>query len=477
MIKVRSLIFFFTFLGMNAGAFEMTPELASTGLKTVVINTIGGEEPVCESIEAPSGSWGVGITNVNKVPGSVTVYAPDGSVAYESGEYVKKESGMTIKVRGNTSARYAKKPFKIKLEKKGDLLCRGDKNLNDKNWVLLTARHNLYELGFLIGKWIGMNWSPEYEYVNVVLNDDFRGVYLLAEAVERNDKCRIITDETGFVVERDPYWWNENGEYLSSCWSPQFNWTMKYPDFADLTDEVKGYITDVLGDFEAIINTENYEQLIDIDSFCKWLIAQDILGTSDGGGTNFYLSKKDNTGSSKLYIPVLWDVDSGEETVDAWSAVHNEKMISPLFNNSNTLFRSRYIELYKTLSPTVWQNIASFTASLKGDQWEGYDKAAALNNERWGETEAAAQYSAVRNAEDMDWWFPGRKVWLDNAVDKLERDLEATGISEVEGDNFIIVYSLDGLKIYEGSKEGFHSATNGIYLFKSGNRIQKIICR
>ena len=462
-------------MSVQARAFEPGPEIRTTGLKTLVINTIDGEEPVCESIEAPEGSWGVGIINVNKVPGNVTVWNPDGSIAYESGSYVKNESGMTIKVRGNTSARYVKKPFKIKLEKKADLLGRGDKDFNDKNWVLLTARHNLYELGFLVGEWMEMPWSPAFEYVNVVINDDFRGVYVLAEAVERNEKCRIVTDKTGFVVERDPYWWNENGEYLPSVWNPQFNWTMKYPDFEDLTEDLTNYISGVLNNFEQIISTENYEDVIDVDSFCKWLIAQDILGTSDGGGTNFYLARKDNTADSKLFVPVLWDVDSAEETVDAWSAVHKEKHIAALFNNPNKNFRKRYIELYRQFSPAVFKNIEELTASLRSGEWDGYNEAARLNNEKWGND--APQYASAKNAEDMDWWFPDRKEWLDNEVERLAGELEMGVVFPVEDDNIISVYTFDGLKIYTGEKDGFAPSSPGIYLIHSASEVKKVILR
>lgn len=455
-----------------AGAYEPTPEMLATGLKTVMVETIGGEEPVCTEIHAPEGSWGVGITDVNKVPGSVRVIGSDGDELFYSGEYLKKESGMTVKVRGNTSARYAKKPFKIKLEKKGDLLCRGDKSLNDKNWVLLTSSNNLYELGFLIGEWIGMPWAPAYEYVHLVMNGDYRGVYTLVEAVERNEKCRIRTEETGFVAERDAYWWNEDGQYLPSGWNPQFNWTLKYPDFEDLTSDGKAYISGVLADFEAIIQTEDYEELIDIDSFCKWLIAQDILGTSDGGGTNFYLAKDDDTADTKLYVPVLWDVDSGEETENVWSAVHRQGMIKPLFDNANEAFRKRYVDLYQQLSPTIYANIESLTASMRGDEWAGFNKGAALNDARWGKN---TLYTSSHNADDMDWWFPARRLWLDNAVADLQTTLGVDGVTvPTEDDGSVNVYTLEGVRIYSGPREGFSAPSPGLYIVAGRNAVTKL---
>lgn len=457
----------------TAYAFEITPEIAETGMKTLVVETIDGEEPTCESIEAPAGSWGVGITNVNKVPGSLVILDSEGNSLYESGIYEKKESGMTIKVRGNTSARFEKKPYKIKLEKKGDLLLRGDKSLNDKNWVLLSPNNNLLELGFLIGKWIEMPWSPEYEYVHLVLNDRYRGVYLLAEAVERNEKCRIVTDDTGFVTERDPYWWNEDGQYLPSVWNPQFNWTMKYPDFEDLSEDQTEYIKQMLGEFEDIISTEAYENLIDIDSFCRWLVAQDILGTSDGGGTNFYIAKNDNTPDSKLYIPVLWDVDSGMETEDEWSSVHKQQCILPLFENTNTALKSQYVNIYRQFSPAIYANLDDLAARLQSSEWEWFNKAAELNNALWGKE---ALHTGPHNASDLEWWFPARKLWLDNAVSELEVSLGIGSIINPDEDyRTVRVHTIDGIEIYSGLKEGFNPPAHGIYILSEGNSRRKVL--
>lgn len=463
-----SAILTFTF-GLHA--YELDQSIKETGLKTIVIETIDNEEPTCETIKAPAGSWGEGITNVNKVPGSLKIYDPDGNVVFESGEYLKKESGMTIKVRGNTSAREAKKPFKIKLEKKGDLLCRDDKDLRDKNWVLLTNRGDLLEVGFITGKLIGMPWAPEFEYVNVVINGEFRGLYTLAESVERNEKCRIVTDESGFIIERDPYWWNENGEYLPSKWNPQFNWTLKYPDFEDLEEAQTAYIQEMIKDFEEILATENYENLIDVDSFCRWLIAQDILGTSDGGGTNFYLAKKDDSDESKLFVPVLWDVDSGEETDNAWSNVHSQAMITPLLNNPNKTFLKRFVELYWELSPTVYNFFNQYIEDLKSDKYDDYNKAVKLNKEVWGEESKEYSFSQVTEHER---WFPARKLWLDNEFEKIATSLGVNGITDIEETSKADVFNIQGVHLYEGPLERFTPSQKGIYIILQGSLRKKV---
>jgi hypothetical protein len=99
--------------------------LIATGLPLVSITTVDEEEPTCDYVSAPEGSLGMSITNATKVPGRVMVILR-GDTVFDSGEYEKDVSGMTIKIRGNSSAYSEKQPFKIKLQQKGDMLRRSN---------------------------------------------------------------------------------------------------------------------------------------------------------------------------------------------------------------------------------------------------------------------------------------------------------------------------------------------------------------
>ena len=113
---------------VNVGPSQMTLSgIIGYGLPVLCIETVDGEEPTCERVYAPAGSWGSTI-NSEKVPGRMVMYNRvngGDSVIYDSGDYEKNVSGMTIRVRGTTSALGDKKPYKIKLQKKFDLLMRG----------------------------------------------------------------------------------------------------------------------------------------------------------------------------------------------------------------------------------------------------------------------------------------------------------------------------------------------------------------
>ena len=126
-------------LGTAACQAQTLEEVLGYDLPVVVVNTVDGEEPTAEQIDHPEGCMGTGVTNITKVPGRVRIFYPSDaeSPAYDSGEYREGESGMLFKIRGNSSALDDKKPFKIKLQKKADMLMRGDKKYNDKDWALI----------------------------------------------------------------------------------------------------------------------------------------------------------------------------------------------------------------------------------------------------------------------------------------------------------------------------------------------------
>ena len=127
---------------------EPSPVPQNPELPTVMIETVNGEELTCELVQAPEGCLGQSIRNANKV-GAKMVIVQDGQTLYDSGDYQESEKGVTIKIRGNSSAYKRKKGYKLKLQKKADLLGRNDAKYEDKEWVLITDERT--SLNTLIG--------------------------------------------------------------------------------------------------------------------------------------------------------------------------------------------------------------------------------------------------------------------------------------------------------------------------------------
>lgn len=171
----------------------------------LVVSTIDEKEPTAEWAYAPEGYSGRTLTGNEYVRGRMAFFVND-SVWYDSGEYLAGASGVRIKLRGNTSALWNKKSYKIKLSKKNDLFFRDDKKYKSKDWILLNCpKIDLNTIvGFKISELLGMEWTPKSQFVNLIVNGDYKGLYVLVEAIDK-DAGRINISNNGFILEDDPY--------------------------------------------------------------------------------------------------------------------------------------------------------------------------------------------------------------------------------------------------------------------------------
>lgn len=446
-------------------------EISSIGLPVVMIETENGVFPTFDIAEKsdPDIMWGKGIINADKVPGKITLYK-GGNLLYDSGEYVEGESGMTIKVRGNVSAiDHEKKPYKLKLQKKADLLFRGgqDADYTDKNWLLIKDNNINANIGFKINELMEMQWTPSYCYVNVMFNGRYNGVYMLCESVRRNQDCRLNVSKTGYVFEWDTYWWNSH-KYVESLifqkGSP-LKYTFKYPDEDDITDDQLDYIENAIAKAEASLNDGTYPDYIDVESFASWILAHDILGTWDAAGSNYFLTKYDNTENSKIMMANLWDLETNFRRVNQWSTAHLAGWFfyESLFNNENETFLRSYKDKWMKVSPTIFDEIIDCIHQFE-DSSEGKDleRSIILDNQLWG-----TSWKTVKEAcSDAIDWFADRKVWMSEQMDKIHLK---THISETNFHNDDIISSSDFFSI-QGVRLNKDYSRPGIYI-KNRNKI------
>jgi len=415
-------------------------DVISKGLPTLHIETVNGEEPTCDYVSAPTGCNGRSITNVTKVPGRLVLYQYiDGidSVLYDSGDYEKDISGMTIKIRGNGSAYTAKKPYKIKLQKKQDLLFRGDEaKYKDKDWLLLKYDYLLTTAAFKVNELLNLPWTPGCHHVNVILNGSFKGIYMLTESVKRNPDCRLNVDKlSGYIFECDAYWWNEP-VYVNSITSPKYNFTFKYPDSDDILPEQLEYIQGVVTRYENSLTTDEYPELIDVRSFAAWCLGHDILGSDDAGGANRYYTKYDSTDTSKIFMCLLWDFDMTERTSYTWSTSHI-KHFTKIFDNPNKTFVDEYVGLWREVEGTIYTNMMSYL-----NQFTNSAEGKALNNSLKDLESVLWNYqmaSVASNVTDRISWYNPRIRWMKNKVPALNP------VGDVNIDGNVDIWDLSAL--------------------------------
>ena len=388
-------------------------KLFDIGLPVVWIKTVNDEEPSYEIADPPKGCWGGSIQQATKVPGRVVVQTIDG-VVYDSGEYVEQRSGMTVKVRGNWSARKAKKPFKIKLQTKADLLGRGERCFEDKDWILMPFYSLNNMIGLKVNELMGLQWTPQYMFVNVVFNGDYRGLYMLMESVKRNVNCRLNVDKTGYVMELDAYWWKEDNYVLASFEEP-LNYTFKYPQAKHLTIEHLNYIQKVLNEAEESTRNGSYPDKIDVESFARWMLAHDILGNTDGAGSNIFLTKYDNTDASLLKMGCLWDFDVIMKS-EGWDEIHGRYYFKGLFSSENKAFWNLYVELWNESKDLVFNELFQYLGRyMASDLRRSVDTSIELSNERWAGLSRFIPLSSDY-VEAAIQYFNQRKTWLEKNI-------------------------------------------------------------
>lgn len=388
------------------------------GLPMVKVMTIGKEAPTCEFVSAPEGCMGQSIRNATKVGGRMTI-TQNGRTLYDSGDYVEELSGMTIKIRGNSSAWKDKRAYKIKLQQAADLLERGDDpTYADKEWLLINdeTRQLNTMVGLKVNELLGLQWTPRFRFVNLTLNGDYQGLYLLIESVKRK-ASRLNVSKSGYIIEFDAYWWNEDVWFETLMTSSKdAKFTFKYPDTEGILPERIDSIRNYINAFDdGLVNKNQFAEYIDSTSFAAWMLAQDILGNFDAHGSNIFMTKYDDTSNSKLMMGCLWDFDAIMLTPDEWSNSRRLPYFARLISNStDRSVANAYNQLWEEVKDTLFVALKDYLeAFVDSEEGQFYDEAIAADNKRWGRN-----FPSLRQlTNDAEAWFDSRKLWLEAAIE------------------------------------------------------------
>lgn len=231
------------------------------------------------------------------------------------------ESPMSLEIRGrgHSSWRGVKKPYKIKLAEKTPLLGMN----KHKHWALLRFYESTVA-GMQLGNIMGMDWTPSTRPVEVVLNGDYLGLYLLTET-NRIDKNRLNIYEQpnwnedentipyGWLVEVDNYY---ETNQISIRENDSWNLRLTYHSPDSLSTAQRQWLVGEFQDINAAIydkdkNNSTWEQMIDVDAMARYFIIQEVLDNSDGFHGSFYLHK-DRKDDARWIAGPLWDLSCNQ---------------------------------------------------------------------------------------------------------------------------------------------------------------------
>ena len=382
----------------------------------------------------------------------LSIYTDDGS-DIDSKEFYKtgrmeldgETYTLSVKGRGNASWNtFPKHSYRLKLDSKAKL-CSMTAN---RDWVLIG---NYVDPSLLRNKVAsdmtrimdGLPFTPEQHSVDLFINGEYMGVFLLSEKIE-NDKGRVplgerITDDDGKIVDMGfliEFGWDYASEnvygkdYFDTSYCKRMY--IKEPEIAKAKNDEYQYVYNYVKAAEnAIVKGSGYEDYIDVDSWVDWFIVNELSYNAECAFYRSLYMYKPVGG--KLTAGPIWDYDMafGNNLIDksdytGWCAVDyvNQYMYDNWmkFLTKDEAFmsrvRARWAEMKERLRDTALSSLKESAAEIERSQeynfaiWPkvlkyqiGMSRASTLGLKTW-----RAHVDYIAEFIDM------RYAWMDNAL-------------------------------------------------------------
>ena len=268
--------------------------LQSDGIPTMFIDTRSGS---MENIHAEKGYEESGV---------LRIYMEDGQLHY---------AGIldSIKGRGNATWLREKKPYSLQLHTQADLLHMG----SAENWVLLANAYdetNLRnKLAYDLADAAGLAFTPEICWVDLYLNGEYAGLYMLCERNEVHVERVNISREGSFLVSMELPERLEAQAYpfVTTASGAAFRVHYADMDLGVLQRKLQSVENAILASDGVDPETgKGWADLIDVDSWVRKYLIEEILGNYDAGAVSqyFYLDGSDPMG--RIYAGPAWDYDN-----------------------------------------------------------------------------------------------------------------------------------------------------------------------
>lgn len=226
-------------------------------------------------------------------------------------------------------------------------------------------------------------------YVNVMMNGDWKGCYLLIENVAAGANKVDISDD-GYLIENDAYYWAADGLYFKTAEQNKLlGYTFKYPEITDISDSKVITIQNYMQNIEDLLIAEDSSvfDYLDIDSFAEWILIKDILGHTDAAGSNIYMYidslPESGLTDSKLKCGPQWDFDGAFYYREGWSDQRywDGCFATYLFNFPE--FREAYKNKFYEVKDSLYVDGPAFIEGIYeeygDDLWPSQD----LDDARW----------------------------------------------------------------------------------------------
>ena len=278
-------------------------------------------------------TYGVEIPDEPRIPASMGIINNESGVNYIDDPFNDFDGSITIERRGNSSQWQGKTPYRFEtVDDEGE-----NSNVEllgmpaENDWVLYapwqdkTMIRNVltYQLSNEMGR-----YASRSRYVELYLNDEYRGIYVLMEKIKRDgnrvDISKLNPDEItgddvtgGYILKFDWFYTGDNiGGFESEFDNMIYNY--HYPKPSDIVPEQEAYIEEYINEFETIMmgtdytnDSTGYPSMMNVESFVDFILLQELAKNVDAYRLSTYIYKDKESIDNRLTAGPVWDFNHG----------------------------------------------------------------------------------------------------------------------------------------------------------------------
>jgi hypothetical protein len=395
------------------------------------------------------------------------IYDENGSINDKNSINYYYDGFAGVEYRGSFSQNFPKK--NISLELRSDTTNNDEDNVElfgiakESDWVSVAnyneRSHLKNTLSYEFFRRSGA-WAPHTMYCELIINNEYQGLYTFTERIKR-DKNRVDIkkldedDDSPYDITGGYLIVNNDNDQADDGWSsyngPQKK-TFEISHPKNPTSIQKDYIENYFGDFEDALNSSNFRdtltgfrKYIDIESFTRSIIFQELSKSSDAYYRSQYFFKDRN---GKLNAGPIWDFDFaygrrffGYDNPRDWRLISPGN--PPLFwyekFNKDCEFMDHIRNVYAQYRSSILtpQDVFAYIDSVN----TLLSASAARDNAKWHSAKSDDFDDVV---QDLKTWIGQRIEWMDDNIHNLtENSPVLTSSLSVQNRNEIVDFSVN----------------------------------
>lgn len=401
------------------------------------------------------------LDNTRIVADMGVIYNGGTSRNYTSDPFNNYNGKISIEYRGSSSQGFPKKSFSLETQ---DALGENN-NVSildmpiENDWVLYAPYSDkslirnvlTYQLGESLDR-----YAPRTQLCELLINNEYQGVYVFTEKVKRDDNrvdiAKLTVNDTigddltgGYILKIDKST-NGFGFNWDSPILPPFttnaniNFKLHYPKENQELPVQSAYIENYVTAFENSLNGPDftdsllgYRNFIDVSSFIDFFIMNEVTRNVDGFRLSTYFYKDKDSKGGKLSLGPLWDFNLAFGNADycqgslttGWGSDFNQncsdtytipfwwdKLKTDTTYINELKCRWDSLRVHQMHTDSIFLSIDSLVVQLDESQERNFMKWSILDSYVWPNNYVGLSYE--NEITYLKNWIEDRVVWMDD---------------------------------------------------------------